>query len=161
MALLESRVHQIIIDTKPEDAQVLKDKLQDIKDKNEELKKDVANHKKEFEQMMAERHVFDKDLEKSIDWLKQKAAIVASRGPLPVDPESIDSDLRKHANLSREVLPYLQNVFEQINEQKAMFDQFDEPIPLVLQDKIDEFDDLKATLSVNLLNNDLYCLFGI
>ena len=68
-----------------------------------------------------------------------------------MDVENIEKELNKLQDIKADVSSQVQATQEQIDQQKAHYDQLDEVIPLEVQDKIDEMEELKGKIQVRFI----------
>lgn len=114
--------------------------------KAENLKRRAEREASELNKVMSERSEFDSELSEHIEWLKQKETEIDARDILGLSPESIEKELDQYYDDRHGLFARLQAVHEQVQEQKARYEQLEEAIPLEVQDRMDEFEVLREIL---------------
>ena len=150
ITLLSDRAQQIGIEGTSTDVDTLQNQIKQIMSKAASLKKDAARKSERLQHVIAERHGFEDDLAKTVTFLQQKDAQLRPHNQLGVDVDGIEAELRKLRDIKEEVLGQLQATQEQVDEQKARYDDLDEVLPLEIQDKIDEMNELKEKIQVRI-----------
>ena len=152
LAFIEDKAQQIGIEGTNADILSLQGQVKVIQDKMNKLKTETDKHAQYFGSLVAERNAFNIELNKTIEWLRQREGQIRSHDQLAMDEDSINTELEKLRNLSEEVYGALGPVEEGLEEQKRRYEDNDEGIPLEIQDSMDTFEQLRDRIKVSTSN---------
>ena len=146
LAGIEDKGQQISIEGTVNDVKAIQEQVQALKKKFNALRDAAANRSGDFNRVIAERQDFEGDVSKALKFVKEKEEELKSHDRLSMDVDSVEAEFNKISSVRQEVETQLQVIMERIDQQKVHYDQLDEAIPLELQDKMDELEELKGPL---------------
>lgn len=133
------------------DRNSITEQLQSLKQQLHNLRKQVETQRQKHELTLAEHKKMATDLTDVLDWLHANETICKSRPLLDRDPDSVEREIIKHNNLSKEVLQHLEQI-KKIDEQS----QHEYGLPGSLVEMISEGRSLMATLPDELDEREKY-----
>lgn len=133
------------------DRNSITEQLQSLKQQLHNLRKQVETQRQKHELTLADHKKMATDLTEVLDWLHANETICKSRPLLDRDPDSVEREIIKHKNLSKEVLQHLEQI-KKIDEQS----QHEYGLPGSLVEMISEGRSLMATLPDELDEREKY-----
>lgn len=133
------------------DRNAITEQLQSLKMQLQGLRRSVENKRAEHEVTAAEHKKYAKELDETIGWLHAKEVMIKSRPLLERGPRSVDLELRRHEELTKDVMEKLR-VIESIED--AL--KYDDGLPPALVEKMSEGRVLLKTLPEALSERNRY-----